>query len=126
MYPVSIIIVKDWVWAIYLFTCLFIYLFIYSFIYLFIYLFIHLFIYLFIYLLIYLFIYLFIYFLLANFISIYNEISLPQTARPVSNPCGSQQYCGMLVSLTRDIWDKYQFVVLIEVNPKQDKNAKRR
>ena len=51
-----------------------------------------------------LFIYLFsIYLLLANFISLCNQTSLPQTARLVSNIQCDQQHCGMLLSLTPDI-----------------------
>ena len=51
-----------------------------------------------------LFIYLFsIYLSLTNFISPYNQTSLPQTARLVSNIRCDQQHCGMLLSLTSDI-----------------------
>ena len=51
-----------------------------------------------------LFIYLFsIYLSLTNFISPYNQTSLPQTARLVSNIRCDQQHCGMLLSLTPDI-----------------------
>ena len=54
-----------------------------------------------------LFIYLFsIYLSLTNFISPYNQTSLPQTARLVSNIRCDQQHCGMLLSLTPDIWDR--------------------
>ena len=53
---------------------------------------------------IYLFIYLFsIYLSLTNFISPYNQTSLPQTARLISNIRCDQQHCGMLLSLTPDI-----------------------
>ena len=52
----------------------------------------------------YKFIYLFsIYLSFTNLISIYNQNSLPQTARPVSYPWRSKQNCRMLVSLTPDI-----------------------
>ena len=53
---------------------------------------------------IYLFIHLFsIYLSLTNFISPYNQTSLPQTARLVSNIRCDQQHCGMLLLLTLDI-----------------------
>ena len=53
------------------------------------------------------FIYLFsIYLSLTNFISPYNQTSLPQTARLISNIRCDQQHCGMLLSLTPDIWDR--------------------
>ena len=55
---------------------------------------------------IYLFILFSIYLLLTNFISPYNQTSLPQTARLVSNIRCDQQHCGMLLSLTPDIWDR--------------------
>ena len=44
-----------------------------------------------------------IYLSLTNFISSYNQTSLPQTARLVSNIRCDQQHCGMLLSLTPDI-----------------------
>ena len=53
------------------------------------------------------FIYLFsIYLSLTNLISPYNQTSLPQTARLDSNIRCDQQHCGMLLSLTPDIWDR--------------------
>ena len=71
------------------------------------------------------FIYLFsIYLSLTNFISPYNQTSLPQTARLVSNIRCDQQHCGMLLSLTPDIETELQFVVLIKVNTNQNRNAK--
>ena len=44
-----------------------------------------------------------IYLSLTNFVSSYNQTSLPQTARVVSNIQCDQQHCGMLLSLTPDI-----------------------
>ena len=73
---------------------------------------------------IYLFIYLFsICLSLTNFISSYNQTSLPQTARLVSNIRCDQQHCGMLLSLTPDIWDRtsvcgaYRWHQIFETEP---------
>lgn len=50
----------------------------------------------------------------------------PETAIPVSSLMDTYQCCIMLLSVTPDIWDTYQFVKLIKVNFKQSRNDKGR